>query len=147
MELEWCAAWQEVWKRDNPYIHDYDAVLDRKTGGVAWMSREEGILLSREETAEASALISSDPGRYELIPPLDHGSHHEIFADWLNTIPSHIRDLCNTASIGGFRQTLEKDFPQDARELWEDWQEFHDRELKRHAESWLRERGIDPVWR
>ena len=33
------------------------------------------------------------------------------------------------------------------RELGEDWQEFHDRELKRHAESWLRERGIDPVWR
>ena len=103
--------------------------------------------MSEEEISDTLARVSSDPERYEVIAPLDHGEHHRIFADWLETIPGHIRDLCNTESIGGFRQTLERDFPQEAPELWENRQDFHDRELMHRAESWLRDRGIDPVWR
>lgn len=107
-----------MWQRDDPWHCDWDAYVDRETGEVVWVSREEGGPMSEEEIADALSRVLSDPQRYEFIPPLVHGEHHAVFADWLKTIPRNIRDVCNTVSIGGFHETLEEHFPEEAPVLW-----------------------------
>ena len=100
------------------------------------------------EIRQLEAELTTAPvGTYEEIRPLTHGEHHEILHGWLQTLPEEVRDLCNNASIGGFRRDLYYHFSQEeADDSWYGWDEYHDQELRTLAATWLRDRGFLVGW-
>ncbi len=125
MHKDWYPLWSLVWSRDDPYRYDDEAFLDLETGEILWMDTEEGFSQSSEERDRIASQVNSNPDRYEWIPPLAHGDHHDIFARFLKTLPERIPGSCNTASIGGFLRDLEAHFPDESREIKEGWFSFH----------------------
>ena len=136
--------WKLVWERDYEY-HPYGrAWFDRETGDFVWQSGEDFRDLPEGEPPEE---VRQNPDRYEEIPLLTHGDHHEIFQAFLATMPDKVRDLCNNASIGGFLKDLEFHFPEE--EGWHYkhyWDGYRDDELRKRAERWLTERGFNVTW-
>ncbi len=139
VSLDWYGNWLLAWERDDPYTNNCDAYFDRDTCCLLFVDNEENDDVgARQVLAE----VLATPHRYEEIPALTHADHHRIFADWIATLPQKIQDVCNTVSIGGFRETLEFDFPDEAVEQWEAWHDYHGSALQVLAEEWLRDRGI-----
>ncbi len=147
LDHDWVGGEQQVWQRDNPYttVDGNRAFLDRQTGELLWMFAPE--VTGADETA---ADVLSRPDSVE-IPPLTHSEHHEIFARFIATLPADAREACNTASIGGFRETsvafLTGRGEDDPWRLWHEWQAFHDDELQALASAWYREHGFAVRWR
>jgi hypothetical protein len=142
-----------MWQRDDPYHQPLDrAFLNSKTGEVIWMMVDE-----RKDDQDTEEILDpaedflrekgKEPTEWEEVRPLHHGEHHEIFREFLATLPGHVSGQCNNASIGGFLGDLEKYFdPEDAARIGKDWNSFHEQALQRRAEEWLRERGVAVAW-
>ena len=145
---DWLDGWTLVWQRDDPYHEPLDRVyFDHRDGQLLWLPGEEGVIPDAEIRQLRAELEAAQVGTYEEIPPLKHGQHHNIFRGWLKTLPQKVRDLCNNASIGGFRDDLYYHFSQqEADDFWDGWHEHHDQELRTLAATWLRDRGFVVSW-
>ena len=120
LEADWLAEWAPAWRRDDPYHAPLDRVyFDHRNGELRWLPGEEGMVPDAEIRQLHADLATAPIGTYEEIPPLTHGEHHDIFRGWLQTLPQKVRDLCNNASIGGFRYDLYYHFSQEeADNFW-----------------------------
>ncbi len=146
LEADWLSEWAPVWRRDDPWDRPLDRVyFDYRNGELRWLL-EEGV--PDAEIRQLHAELETAPvGTYKEITPLTHGEHHNIFHGWLQTLPQKVRDLCNNASIGGFRDDLYYHFSQqEADDFWDGWHEHHDQELRTLAATWLRDRGFVVSW-
>lgn len=148
IKADWHSLWKFVWERDDPYHCREEVHLDRKTGELLFTKRStEPSYMEEEFLEQCQSKIDSDPARYEYIPPISHAEHHEIFSDWLTTIPEEIKVLCNIASIGHFFETCEYHFGRyRAMELRENWHMFHEQSLKERAVEWARAKGLALEW-
>ena len=140
LSADWHPHWHAVWTRDDPWHPNGAAHFNVLDGAVLWVDEEL-------QTDAAAAEIVSNESRYIEIPRLHHGDHHDIFREWLGAeVSEELRDLCNTASIGGFFQTLEDAVGAESHEYKIAWHEFHDSALRERATTWLRERGWAVEW-
>ncbi len=145
VEMHWEEDWRPVWERDDPW-HPWGRVwLDHESGQPEWGLCDDPRRLLSESSPPPEVL--NDPGRYEEIPPLSHGDHHEIFAEYRRILPDEVTAVCNPASIGGFRKDLYYHFGNAADEYWWMWCDFHGEALRLRAEAWLRARGVEPIWK
>ena len=136
-------------------FHDHfpqSTYLDLKTGEVVWIF-EEGddaelqVGIEPEENAALKEKINTSPKRYLLIPGRDHGEHHEILRDFLNSHWTDDEELClrvqnaYTGSIGRWIEEV------NDREVIHAYYGFRDRKIKELAEEFFKEHCIQPVWR
>ncbi len=140
LRAKWYGRWLHIWDHDDPYRLDDDEqgeYFNRRTGEPVYVMRGDDTKM---------AVIRAGGDEWEVIPPLTHGAHHKIFAQWLATLSDEVHGLCNPKSIGGFFHDYSFHFPEGAREAREDWQAFHDAALRKTAEEWLQKRGWAVDW-
>ena len=126
--------------------------LDRRTGEIIWIYEtddsaymEAGI--PADENRQDRERVTGDPDRYLEFPGLDHGDHHEILKAFLGsewTFDKEKRRRAKSAysgSIGGWKKRV---VSQDIVHAYHD---FFDTKVTMLAEEFLRENGIDPIWR
>ena len=125
--------------------------LDRRTGGVVWTyncdddAQGEGI--PAEDNREERERVAAEPVRYLKIPGLDHGQHHEILRQFLQS--DWTRDYARRrrvgeayfGSIGAWKKEVRDEEAVDT------FRDFREAEITKRAEEFLRENGIDPEWR
>ncbi|MFP4647432.1 MAG: UPF0158 family protein [Candidatus Acetothermia bacterium] len=146
IELDWYARVSGVWKRDDPFrYYGDDAYLDREKQEVLFVP-DENRVLSDEERKKLEELVEDNPERFIEMPVPTHGEHHDIFSDFLKTIPKEIRSNCNPVSIGGFKEDLMNLFPEKSKDIWHQWLRYHDKALQERAEDWFEEHGYKVEW-
>ena len=126
--------------------------LDRQTGDIVWLygsdndaTMEAGI--PADENRMGRQAIKAEPERYLEIPGLDHDDHHRILrrflmSDWTRDKGRrHRAEDAYRGSIGKWKRDVGDD---DAINAFYD---FRDAEIEAMAKAFLRENGIEPVWR
>jgi hypothetical protein len=126
--------------------------LNRETGEMHWVydddqdARSEAGISAAENEA-LRRLIEEAPARFLEIPGRDHGEHHDLLREFLNsdwTENESSRDKAQGAyfgSIGGWKKTVED------QETIHRFYDYRDSKLREMAESFLRDHGIEPVWK
>ena len=125
--------------------------LDRRTGHVLWVFKEGEdaefeLGISSDDNREARERVSAEPSRYLEIPGLGHGEHHEILKKFLQSEWTDDMDLRKSIegkyfkSIGGWKNGV----PSHVSNAFE---AFKGEEILNMAEEWLRQNGINPVWK
>ena len=126
--------------------------LDRKTGDVIWLyesdhdaEMEAGI--SPDENRQEHEAVDTEPERYLEIPGLDHTDHHRIlrrflWSDWTRD-KARLQRAADAyrGSIGKWKRDVDDD------ETVQAFYAFREAEIEAMAEEFLRENGIEPVWR
>jgi hypothetical protein len=136
-------------------FHDHfpqSTYLDLETGEVVWIFEEDDDAelqtgIEPEENAVLKEKINTSPERYLQIPGRDHGEHHEILHDFLNSRWTDNEELClrvRNAYTGSIGRWIEEVNDQDVVHAYYG---FRDRKIKELAEEFFKERGIRPVWR
>ena len=126
--------------------------LDRQTGDIVWLygsdddaTMEAGIPADQNRMGRQA--IKAEPERYLEIPGLDHDDHHRILrrflmSDWTRDKGRrHRAEDAYRGSIGKWKRDVGDD---DAIHAFYD---FRDAEIEAMAKAFLRENGIEPVWR
>ena len=126
--------------------------LDRKTGSIAWLyetdnDAEMEVGIPAEENRQEREAIEAEPEHYLEIPGLDHDDHHRILrrflmSDW--TRDKERRQQAEDAyrgSIGKWKRDVRDEDAVDA------FYAFREAEIVAMAEEFLRENGIEPIWR
>jgi hypothetical protein len=91
-------------------------------------------------------LIAASPDRYLEIPGLNHGDHHDILLEFLDSDWTEDEETKNIArdayygSIGGWKKSL------DDESILHAFYDFRDNRTKQMAEEFLRKHGIYPNW-
>ena len=140
--------------RDVDFHDTYPQVvyLDRKTGDVIWIygsdhdaEMEAGI--SPDENRQEREAVDAAPERYLEIPGLDHTDHHRILQRFLRSDWTRDDERWERAQ-GAYRGSIGK-WKRDVRD--EDavhaFYAFREAEVEAMAEEFLRENGIEPIWR
>ena len=128
------------------------AFLDLETGDVLWVFEEDDDAemyagIDPVENAALRTQIDTYPERYLEIPGRDHGEHHDILRDFLNSNWTDDEALWTLAqnvysdSIGRWKEEVDN---SDAVHAYYD---FRDLKIKKMAEEFIRENGIRPIWR
>ena len=140
--------------RDADYHDTFPQVvyLDRKTGDVIWIygsdhdaEMEAGI--SPEENRRERLTVEAKPDRYLEIPGLGHDDHHRIlrrflWSDWTRDKDRRQRaENAYRGSIGKWKRDVRDEEAIDA------FYAFREAEIEAMAEEFLRENGIEPIWR
>ncbi len=126
--------------------------LDLQTGDIIWVYEDDedaymeaGVPADDNRAARES--IEATPNRYLEIPGLDHGDHHEILrefldSDWTDDDERHARARnAYAGSIGGWKKSV------DADSIVHAFHAYHDGKTTEMAGAFLREHGIKPDWR
>jgi len=134
-------------------LEDYPQLvfLDRQTGDVLWVyaddenaSMEAGI--PPEENADLRQRVESEPNRFLEIPGLDHGDHHGLLREFLNSDWTHDQQArtqahdAYTGSIGRWKRSV-------SDSVVHAFHAFHDHQIEHMAEAFLREHSIQPQWK
>ena len=128
------------------------AFLDLETGDVIWVFEEDDDAemyagIDPEENAALRTQIDIYPARYLEIPGRDHGEHHDILRDFLNSNWTDDKELWTLAqnvysgSIGRWKEGV------DNPDAVHGYYDFRDQRIKEMAEEFLRENDIQPIWR
>ena len=128
------------------------AFLNLETGEVIWVFEKDDDAemyagIEPEENASLRTQIARYHERYLLIPGRDHGEHHEILRDFLNSNWTDNEELWTLAqnaysgSIGRWKEEVDN---QDAVHTYYD---FRDQRIREMAEEFLLENDIQPIWR
>ena len=140
--------------RDVDFHDTYPQVvyLDRKTGDVIWIygsdhDAEMEVGIPAEENRREREAIETEPDRYLEIPGLDHDDHHRILrrfllSDW--TRDKERRQKAEDAyrgSIGKWKRDVGDEDAVDA------FYAFRETEIVAMGEEFLRENGIEPIWK
>lgn len=147
IELDWYGKFHLAWNRDDPYHGmDDDTYFDKVDIDIINIPKDKDVI-SEEERKEMIQKVENNPDRYHLIKPLSHFKHHEIFNEYLEKIDENIVEVCNTKSIGGFKEDLFNKFSDEIfDEVWYGWSEFHNESLKKIAKEWLKKFGYNVTW-
>jgi hypothetical protein len=146
--LTWSGEWFDVWRRDDPYNYVYDVYFDRETHELLWVDNPNTTLtpIDTDPFDRKSEIVASDPGRYDMITPLTHSEHAEIFHAWVSGWPEEVRDKCDARSLEGFLDCLKLVLPEKAQGARAEWSAYHEGRLKTLAAAWLRQRGFAVEW-
>ena len=144
----------DAFERDVVFSDPYyqTAYLDLETGRVIWVFENDDDAemyagIDPEDNAVLRTQIESTPESYLEIPGRDHGEHHDILREFLNTDWTDDEELLTrtrnaySGSIGGWKEEVDD---QDAVHAYYD---FRDRRIKEMAEEFLRKNDIHPIWR
>jgi hypothetical protein len=126
--------------------------LDKETGEMHWVYEDDedawseaGIPAAANEALRRQ--IEEAPTRFLEIPGRDHGEHHDLLGEFLNsdwTENESSRDNAQGAyfgSIGGWKKAVED------QEIVHAFYDYRDTKLREMAESFLRDHGIEPIWK
>ena len=83
----------DIWGRDDPYNkRGWLYFLDRATGEHQCLPDPDDVYSSDfvDDFKEQRAMIESDAKRFVEVPMLSHQDHHEIFADFVSTLPEEV---------------------------------------------------------
>ena len=128
------------------------AYLDLETGKVIWVFEEDDDArmyagIDPEENMALRNQIDAHPDRYLQIPGRDHGEHHDILRDFLDSEWTDDEELWTQArnaysgSIGGWKEEV------DNHDVVHAYYDFRDRRIKEFAEEFFRDNDIQPIWR
>ena len=98
-------------------------------------------------TARERERVAAEPVRYLKIPGLDHGQHHEILRQFLQSdwTPDDARRRrareAYFGSIGAWKKEVRDEEAVDT------FRDFRGAEITKRAEEFLRENRIDPEWK
>ena len=87
------------------------------------------------------------PETYLQIPGRDHGEHHDILRDFLNSNWTDDEELWSRArnaysgSIGGWKEEV------DNSDVVHVYYDFRDRRIKEIAQDFFRGNNIQPIWK
>ncbi len=144
----------EAFGRDVDFHDNYpqSVYLDLQRGDLLWLYdddedaySEAGI--SPEDNAADRQRVANSPARYLEILGLDHGEHHEILkefldSDWTDDDDERLKVReAYGGSIGRWKQTVGDEGVVYA------YYDFRDRAIKGMAEQFLHERGVEPEWK
>lgn len=126
--------------------------LDLETGDVLWVFEEDEDAenwagIDPEKNAALRSQIDKNPERYLEVPGRDHGEHHGILRDFLNSRWTDDEELWTFAqdaysgSIGRWKKRV------DNRDVLHAYYDFRDLRIKEMTEEFLRENEIQPIWR
>ena len=126
--------------------------LDRQTGGIAWIyetdnDAEMEVGIPAEENRQERLAVEAEPGRYLEIHGLDHDDHHRIlrrflWSDWTRDKERRQRaEDAYRGSIGKWKRDVGDEDAVDA------FYAFREAEIVAMAEEFLRENGIEPIWK
>ena len=147
-------AFLEAFGRDVDFHDNYpqSVYLDLQRGDLLWLYdddedaySEAGI--SPEDNAADRQRVANSPARYLEILGLDHGEHHEILkefldSDWTDDDDERLKVReAYGGSIGRWKQTVGDEGVVYA------YYYFRDRAIKGMAEQFLHERGVEPEWK
>ena len=136
-------------------FHDHfpqSTYLDLETGEVVWIFEEDDEAefetgIEPEENAALREQINTSPKRYLLIPGRDHAEHHDILRDFLKshwTDDEELRLWAQDAYAGSIGRWMEA---VNDQEVVHAYFRFREHKIKELAEEFLKESGIQPVWR
>jgi hypothetical protein len=100
-----------------------------------------------EENAALREKVEAAPERYLEIRGRDHGEHHDILREFLNsnwTDDKNLRAQTRNAysgSIGGWKEEVDNENVVNA------YYDFRERKIREFAEEFLHENDIQPIWR
>lgn len=124
--------------------------LDRTTGNVLRVYENdddaEGEGIPAQDNRKERERVATEPDRYLEIPGLDHGEHHEIFkqflqSDWTDdTILRQRAEDAYFGSIGAWKKHVGDEAIVFA------YYDFRRMEIFCRAEVFLQQNGIDPIW-
>jgi hypothetical protein len=143
----------EAFGRDVDY-HDVEPLsvyLDFETGKLLWVydddERAYGLTgIPPEDNAAERERVEASPDRYLEIPGLDHGDHHEILREFLDSDWTDDADAWRWAreayigSIGKWKRAVHDEKVVHA------FYDFRDGAIKDSAEQFLREHGVEAQW-
>ena len=126
--------------------------LNRQTGDIVWLygSDDDAYMeagIPADDNREGRQAIDAEPDRYLEIPGLDHDDHHRILRRFLRsgwTRDEARRQRVEDAYAGSIGKWKRDVGDEDAIHAFYD---FRDAEIEAMAEEFLRENGIDPIWR
>jgi len=126
--------------------------LDLRTGAVYWVYQDDndayldfGIPI--EDKRASRERVKATPNLYLEIPGLNHGDHHEILREFLEsdgTEDAEERERARNAysgSVGGWKKSQEDESIAHA------FYDYRDQSTTQMAEDFLRKHGIEPDWR
>ena len=100
-----------------------------------------------EENHAIRMRIDASPDRYLEIPGRDHGEHHDILREFINSGWTEDKELkfrvqrAYSGSIARWKETI------DNRDVVHAYHEFREHKIMEMAEEFLHEHDIDPLWR
>ena len=126
--------------------------LDRQSGDIVWLyvTDDEAYMevgTPVDEHRQERLAVEADPERYLEIPGLDHDDHHRIlrrflWSDWTRDKDRRQRaEDAYRGSIGKWKRDVRDEEAVDA------FYAFREAEIVAMAEEFLRENGIEPVWK
>lgn len=143
----------EAFQRDEDYEHYAQSTyLDLKTGELLWIfdddhDDEMWAGMEPEENAALREKVEAAPERYLEIRGRDHGEHHDILLEFLNSNWTDDENLCAqvrdaySGSIGGWKEEI------DDQNVVNAYYDFRERKIRELAEEFLHENDIQPIWR
>jgi hypothetical protein len=144
----------DAFERDVDFHLEYpqSAYLDLETGEVVWVFEEDedaemAAGIEPEENQAVRERIDASPERYLEIPGRNHGEHHDILREFLNsgwTDDNELKSMAQqayTGSIGRWKQTV------DNRDVVHAYYDFRESFIEQMAEEFLHEHDIEPLWR
>lgn len=147
-------SFEMAFGRDVDFHYDYDQTiyLDRRTGEVLWVyekdeDAEMEVGIPPAENRALREAVAAEPGRYLEVPGRDHGEHHEILKDFLDSDWTEdddrwreVRALYN-GSIGRWKKAV------GDRRIVHAFNAFQERRITELAVDFLHAQGIEPDWR
>ena len=143
----------EAFQRDEDFEHyPQSTYLDLKTGEVVWIfdddhDAEMWAGMEPEENAALREKVEEAPEMYLEIRGRNHGEHHDILREFLNSNWTDDEKLLAKAqeaysgSIGGWKEKV------GDRNVVNAYYDFLERKIKELAEEFLHENEIQPIWR
>jgi len=128
------------------------AYLDLETGEMVWVFEEDQHAedvagIAAEENAALRERVEAEPGRFLEVPGLDHGDHHDVLRQFLKSNWTDDKERWSqvwdaySGSIGRWKRAVGDETVVHA------YYAFCERRMQEMADEFLREKGIEPVWR
>jgi len=144
----------EAFERDEDFSGPYSqsAYLYLETGEVIWVFEDDDDAemyagIDPRENAALRSKIDTYPETYLQIPGRDHGEHHDILRDFLNSNWTDDEELWTRArnaysgSIGGWKEKINN------RDVVHAYYDFRDRRIKEIAQDFFLDNDIQPIWK
>ena len=148
------AIFSMAFERDVDFQDDcpISTYLDLESGEVEWLYEDDDDAymeagISPEENRTIRDRVNAFPHQYLEIPGLDHGEHHELLrefldSNWTEDLEDHARArIAYSGSIGGWKKSVNDD------RIIQAFYAYRERKIQQLAEAFLREHGVEPEWK
>ena len=143
----------EAFERDVDFeSYSQSTYLDLETGKIIWVFDEDDDAemwagIPADENSALRGQVEAEPERYLEVRGRDHGEHHDILREFLNSNWTDDEALCTQAydaysgSIGGWKESV------GSQDAVDSYYEFREQKIKDLAEVFLNDHDIQPIWR